>query len=477
MPSFPTLFSPIRIGLLELRNRLVMAPDGDLLRLSASRDGIPTPRSVAYYEARAKGGVGLITLGACSIDERHREVLRTMDFGRDELVEAHRDLTARVHAAGARIQPQLVHPGPDGLAPHLSGIPNVGPSVIPSSLTGVPCRALEQGELPPIVEAFARASVRIRDAGYDGIELHAAHRYMLLGSFLSPMRNRRTDEYAGGTREGRIRLRVEFVRAIKRATGAALPITLRLSGYERTPGGRPIQDTAQIGPLLVEAGVDAFHVSGGVIDPWTTQMVAGGQAGDAPNVGAARALKQVVDVPVIVVGRIHDPARAERLLVEGSADLIAMGRPLLADPELPNKARCGETGRIRPRISCECCVDSMEQGRAGGCGPGSAGGCAGSARVSPGVFARATGVGWRWRCRVRFRWGARSFYSGGDLAAIELAELLAECGRRVCIVASGETIASSVGASSPGPAESGGISDPSGSRVPADLLSNGQAMG
>ena len=361
MTSFPTFFSPIRIGSLELRNRLVMAP---METSYASRDGIPTPRSMAYYEARAKGGVGLITLGACSIDERHREVLRTMDFGRDEVVEAHRDLTARVHAAGARIQPQLVHPGPDGLAPHLSGVPNLGPSVIPSYLTGVPCRALEQDELPPIVEAFARAAMRVRDAGYDGIELHAAHGYMLLGSFLSPTRNRRTDEYGGGTREGRIRLLIEVVRAIKRATGPALPITLRLSGYERTPGGRPIDDTARIAPRLVEAGVDAFHVSGGVIDPWTTQMVAGSRAGAAPNVGAARALKQVVDVPVIVVGRIHDPVLAERLLAEGAADLIAMGRPLLADPELPSKARRGETDRIRPCISCECCIDSMEQGRA-----------------------------------------------------------------------------------------------------------------
>jgi len=361
MTSFPNLFSPIRIGSLGLRNRVVMAP---METCYGSRDGIPTPRSVAYYEARAKGGVGLITLGACSIDERHREVLRTMDFGRDEVVAAHRELTARVHAAGARIQPQLVHPGPDGLAPHLSGIPNIGPSVMPSYLTGVPCRALEPGELPPIVEAFARAAGRIREAGYDGIELHAAHGYMLLGSFLSPTRNRRSDEYAGRTQAGRIRLLVEVLRAIKGVTGSALPITLRISGYERTPGGRPIQDTAQIAPLLVEAGVDAFHVSGGVIDPWTTQMVAGSRAGEAPNAGAAGALRQVVDVPVIVAGRIHDPFLAERLLVEGRADLIAMGRPLLADPELPSKARRGETDRIRPCISCESCIDSMEQGRA-----------------------------------------------------------------------------------------------------------------
>ncbi len=117
MTFFPTLFSPIRIGSVELRNRLVMAP---METAYASRDGIPTSRGVAYYEARAKGGIGLITLGACSIDALHREVLRTMDFGRDEVVEAHRDLTTRVPAAGSKIQHQLVHRGPDGLAPPIS---------------------------------------------------------------------------------------------------------------------------------------------------------------------------------------------------------------------------------------------------------------------------------------------------------------------------------------------------------------------
>ncbi|MHA7836779.1 MAG: oxidoreductase [bacterium] len=361
MSAFPTLFSPIRIGRLELRNRLVMAP---MENCYATRDGMPSERSKAYFEARARGGVGLITLGACSIDERHREVLRTVDFGRDAVLDAHRELTERVHAHGARIQPQLVHPGPDGLAPYLSGIPNVGPSVIPSYITGIPCRALDADELPEIAERFAAAAFRVRQAGYDGIELHAAHGYMLLGSFLSATRNRRTDAYDGRTREGRIRFLVEVIREIKRATGADFPLTLRLSGYDRTPGGRPIHDTVRIAPWLVEAGVDAFHVSGGVIDPLTSQMVTGSHFGSAHNVAAARALKQVVDVPVIAVGRIHDPTLAERILAEGQADLVAMGRPLLADPALPEKARTGRKAQIRPCISCESCIDSMETGRA-----------------------------------------------------------------------------------------------------------------
>ena len=358
--AFPQLFTPIRIGTMELRNRLVMSP---METGYAQKDGLPSSRTIAYYEARARGGVGLITLGACTVDDAHREVPRSMDFARDEVVEAHRELTDRVHEHGARIQPQLVHPGPDGLAPYLSGLPNLGPSVIPSYLTGVACRELEASELPAIVDQYRSAAARIRAAGYDGIELHAAHGYMLLGSFLTPARNRRSDEYTGATPEGRIRLIVEVLRAIKSELGADFPITLRISGYERSPGGRDLADSQHIAPLLVEAGVDAFHVSGGVIDPLTSQMVTGSHYGDAHNVAAAAAIKHVVGVPVMTVARIHDPELAERILRERKADLIAMGRPMLADAEFANKARDGRTGELRRCISCENCIDSMERGR------------------------------------------------------------------------------------------------------------------
>jgi 2,4-dienoyl-CoA reductase (NADPH2) len=357
---FPTLFSPVRIGSMELRNRLVMSP---METSYGSRQGLPTPRAIAYFEARARGGVALVTLGACTIDARHPEVPNTLHFGSDDVVEAHRALTDRIHAHGGKVQPQLVHPGPDGLAPFVSGIPSIGPSVIPSYLTGVPSRELALDEIPAIVEQYADAARRIQRAGYDGLELHAAHGYMLLGSFLTPWRNRRTDAYSGRTVEGRTRLVIEVVRAIKQATEGALPVTLRISGYERVPGGRSIEDTQRIAPILVEAGVDAFHVSGGVIDPLTTQMVTGDHFANGHNVAAAAAVKRVVDVPVMAVGRIHDPAFAERILREGSADLVVMGRPMIADPELAEKARSGRVREIRRCLSCENCVDSMETAR------------------------------------------------------------------------------------------------------------------
>jgi 2,4-dienoyl-CoA reductase (NADPH2) len=360
MPAFPHLFSPLKIGGLELRNRLVMSP---METGYGTKEGRPSSRTIAYYEARARGGVGLITLGACTVDAQHREVPRSMDFASDDAIEAHRELTERVHAHGARIQPQLVHPGPDGLAPYLSGVPNLGPSIIPSYLTGIACRALEASEIPAIVDQYRAAARRAREAGYDGIELHAAHGYMLLGSFLTPSRNRRTDEFAGNSEEGRTRLVVEVVRAIKAEVGGEFPLTLRISGYERTPAGRSLTDSQRIAPKLVSAGVDAFHVSGGVIDPLTSQMVTGSHYGDAHNLPAAATIKQVVDVPVMAVGRIHDPELAERCLREGKADLIAMGRPLLADAEFANKARRGQVAQVRRCISCENCIDSMERGR------------------------------------------------------------------------------------------------------------------
>jgi 2,4-dienoyl-CoA reductase (NADPH2) len=146
------------------------------------------------------------------------------------------------------------------------------------------------------VDQFRAASRRVREAGYDGIELHAAHGYMLLGSFLTPWRNRRTDAYSGATLEGRLRLVLEVIRAIKHELGADFPLTLRISGYERVPGGRSLEDTQRMAPELVAAGIDALHVSGGVIDPLTSQMVTGSSFGDATT-WRPRRVKRVVGVP------------------------------------------------------------------------------------------------------------------------------------------------------------------------------------
>ncbi|WP_254848289.1 FAD-dependent oxidoreductase [Mycobacterium sp. SP-6446] len=356
--GFPHLLAPGRIGAMTVRNRLVMSP---METMYGTPDGLPSQRTRDYFAARARGGVGLITLGATGIDHRHPETPGGLHLATDEAVDAHRALVEAVHEHGAKIQPQIVHAGPDGLGPEIFGVPSLGPSVIPSYLTGRPSTEISTAQLREVFDLFKAAVRRAAEAGYDGIELHAAHGYMLLGSFLAPQRNRRTDDYRGDSSRGRMRVVLDALAAIRSEVGDVLPITLRISGYERVAGGRPIYETARVAPELVAAGVDAFHVSGGVIDRLVTGMVNGADDGDALNVGAAAAVKQAVDVPVIAVGRIHDPARAEEILAEGRADFIAMGRPLLADPELPRKLRSGQAHRIRKCISCENCIDSMEQ--------------------------------------------------------------------------------------------------------------------
>lgn len=357
-PSFGHLLAPGRIGTMAIRNRIVMSP---METMYGTPEGLPSDRTVAYFTARAAGGVGLITVGATGVDPLHPETPGGLQIGTDDAVPGHRRLVEAVHAHGARIQPQIVHAGPDGLGPEMHGVTSLGPSVIPSYLTGRPSAEATKEQIAAILDQFRAAVVRVREAGYDGIELHAAHGYMFLGSFLAPQRNRRGDRYRGTSVEGRVRVVLEALSAIRSEVGSDFPITLRISGYERVAAGRPVHDTAAIAPLLVEAGVDAFHVSGGVIDRLVTGMVNAADAGDGLNVGAAAAVKEAVDVPVIAVGRLHDPVLAEAVLADGRADFVAMGRPLLADPDLPRRLADGQPKRVRRCISCENCIDTLEE--------------------------------------------------------------------------------------------------------------------
>lgn len=342
---------------MALRNRVVMSP---METLYGTPEGLPSERTLAYFAARAAGGAGLLTVGATGIDHRHPETPGGLQIATDDGVAAHRALVEAVHEHGARIQPQIVHAGPDGLGPEMHGVESLGPSVIQSYLTGRASSEITAEQWGAVLDQYRAAARRVREAGYDGLELHAAHGYMLLGSFLAPVRNRRTDGYRGSSARGRWRAVLEALAAIRAEIGTDFPVTLRVSGHERVAGGRPSYELAAVAPRLVEAGVDAFHVSGGVIDRYVTQMVNGVDDGDALNVGAASAVREVVDVPVVAVGRIHDPELAERILAEGRADFVAMARPLLADPDLPAKLAAGTPERVRRCISCENCIDAME---------------------------------------------------------------------------------------------------------------------
>jgi 2,4-dienoyl-CoA reductase (NADPH2) len=358
MTALNTLFSPIKIGKLEIKNRIVMAP---MTVDYANADETPSDRQLAYYSERAKGGAGLITLEVCTVDADHRYQAKSLGLYADHLIEPHKKLVDAIHAHGAKVFPQIAHTGPESLAPFFRNMPSVGPSVVRTPTTMQVCRELALEEIPALIEMYGDACVRAQKAGYDGIELHAAHSYMLLGSFLSPLRNHRNDAYSGRKLEGRMKLLLEVIANIRQKCGADYPIVVRLSGYEREAGGREINDTQRMAPLLVAAGVDGFHVSGGVTDNNITQLIPGTEYQQGYNVAMAAAIRQVVDVPVMVVGRNIDPVAGEKILQDDHADMVVMGRALFADSELPNKAKAGLLNTIRTCTSCEDCVDTIFQ--------------------------------------------------------------------------------------------------------------------
>ncbi|MCX2976688.1 FAD-dependent oxidoreductase [Candidatus Marimicrobium litorale] len=354
---FSKLLSPIDIGTMRLKNRMVMSP---MTTAYCNDDQTPSERLIGHFEARARGGVGLITLELVTVDVKHPYMHRSMTLGEDRFIDKHRRLVEAVHQHGAKVQPQISHTGPESVALMFGGDQPVGPSVAVAPVWGWHSRELKADELADIAIQYGEAARRAREAGYDGIELHAAHCYNLLGSFLSPLRNKRTDDYSAFRLETRTRFMVEVLEQISARAGVDFPVTLSISGYERAPGGRSLDDTQAIAPTLVEAGVKCFRVSGGISDALVTQMVSRTEAGPALNAANAESIRNVVNVPVMAVGRIHDPDLAESIIRNGQADLVAMARPLLADPELPNKVASGRTGDIRPCISCEGCIDSMQ---------------------------------------------------------------------------------------------------------------------
>jgi NAD(H)-dependent 7beta-hydroxy-3-oxo-delta4-cholenoic acid oxidoreductase len=364
MKPLKQLFSPIQIAGMELRNRIVMAPMGTLL---SGDDGVVSQRLIDYYEARARGGVGLITFEVATVDQKFPYTPNGAGLWDDGQIPAFKKLTDVVHSHGAKIQPQIIHPGPESLSFLFTATQPVGPSALMSLSTKQICRELSVDEIENIVDQFGEAARRAREAGCDSIEFHCAHAYLLAGSFLSPLRNRRTDAY-GGSLEGRLKFPLDVIRCMKERAGSDFPISVRISGDEYAPGGRNLEDTQLIAPIFVDAGVNAFHVSAGSFPLANWRVIP--PTGTPPGINRklSAAIKQVVDVPVMVVGRINDPLVAEDILEKGDADMVVLGRALLADPELPNKAKQGRLEDITPCIGCsQGCLGRIMTGQSLSC--------------------------------------------------------------------------------------------------------------
>ena len=346
--QFRKLFEPGKIGQMTVKNRIVMAPMGT--NYSSSR-GYISQRTIDYYEERARGGVGLLLIEGMAVDSRGRRRFTELSLANDTYLPGLRRLVAAVHRHGARIAPQLLHRGQQARSLGMGQQP-VSPS--PFSITGGETpHELTTDEIAENVGRFAAAARRAKEAGCDGVELHAAHIY-LISQFLSPAANQRTDRY-GGSLENRARFFMEIIRAIRETVGPDYPVWCRITAREYgLENGISLDETKQVVRMAEAAGIDAINVSifgYGIFDAVSLP--------DAPGaeLPLAKEIKSVVSVPVIAVGWLT-PAIGERALEEGAADFICIGRRLLADPEFAGKAASGRIEDIRPCIGCRQCMQS-----------------------------------------------------------------------------------------------------------------------
>ncbi|MCU1374601.1 MAG: NADH:flavin oxidoreductase [Actinomycetia bacterium] len=381
---YPHLLAPGRIGTLELRNRIVMCPMGDRL---ANPDGTVSDAHLAYFERRAEGGAGLLLLGSVAVSyPEGAYALEQLGIAGDGHLPGYAALAERVHAHGAKVAAQLVHNGATSVNDMAAGRPLLVPSVphavqrdrLSGMLTAeevaamsrsssqatfaVRYREATEDDCEALIDAFASAAERCVAAGLDGVELHAGHGY-LIDEFLSPASNHRTDRW-GGPIENRARLLCEVVREVRRRLGADVPLWARINAFEaHQPGGTTLDDAIAAARLGVAAGLDAVHVSayasGGVATGMTDSHTPHQPGAMVPFAAAVRA---AVDVPVITMGRL-DPAAAEAAIAGGATDFVAMGRKLLADPDLPEKLRTGHQADVRPCIYQYRCIGNISVGK------------------------------------------------------------------------------------------------------------------
>ena len=346
------LFDGIRIGKMVLENRLVMPP---LETNLANDDGSVSQRTLDHYERRARGGPGLIVVECTSVDpvHFHRNQLNISD---DRFIDGLSRVAEVIKRHGVRAAIQIQHPGRQIVLPSVQ-------SVAPSPLA---CRAIPRvpreltiDEIEELVERFAEAVRRARDAGFDAVQFHGAHGY-LIAQFMSAWSNKRADRY-GGDVYGRATFPLEIIARTREKVGTDYPLIFRFSGDEYVPEGRGIDESKVVARLVEKAGIDAISVSAGTYDSgeWTSQPMLMPRGCLVP---LAAEIKSAVGVPVVTVGRIHSPRLAEEILQQGKADLIAMGRPLFADPDLPMKAREGREREIRHCISCNTCMRNLSDG-------------------------------------------------------------------------------------------------------------------
>lgn len=349
---YPYLLSPGRIGRMEVRNRVVMSPMGSNY---ASDTGGVTDRLIRHYVERARGGTGLIVVENTTVQfPQGRGAAVHLRIDADRFVPGLNRLAEAVQREGARIAIQLNHAGAL-TAPHLCGGTPVAPSDIPVAPGKPTPRPLTLEEIRRIVQCFADGAVRAQRAGFDAIELHGAHGY-LVSQFLSSYTNKRDDGY-GGSLENRARFALEVISAVRSAVGRHFPVWMRLNGDDFVEGGNSSEEAKALAQMLVAAGLDAVHVSAAMPAAHHKQ-VEPMRFPQGWKLYLAEGIRKVVDVPVFAVSVMREPHVADAAIADGKADFVVVGRGLLADPQWVNKARTGQADAIRRCISCNVCSKS-----------------------------------------------------------------------------------------------------------------------
>ncbi len=398
--SYDMLFSPMKIGNVEIKNRIVMAP---MCMGFGQYNGCATETMMDYYEERAKGGVGLIFTEITRIND----ITGASSFGQlgmshDYQIPALREMADRIHKHNCKIMVELHHPGRQNLGLMIGTVPicNIGSKlmgnlytkiltqavipqgkklqdkhIVPRTVAPSKCerskmsdsvnRELSANEIKRIICQFIEGAVRVKKAGCDGVELHAAHGY-LIQQFLSPNTNKRTDQY-GGSLENRMRFLLEIIDGIRSNCGKDFPIVVRLTVDEmyseigQNGKGYNLEEGIKMAKILSDKGIDAIDVSSATYDTFNywlepTTFTPGWRKYLASEV------KKVVDIPVIAANLIRSPKQAEMQLEEGTQDFISLGRPLIADPHWPNKVKSGNENLIKRCVCCLYCFESMMKG-------------------------------------------------------------------------------------------------------------------
>lgn len=383
------LFKPGEIGRMSLKNRIVKSA---FLENMATPEGLPTEDTLRYYERLARGGAGLIITGMAYVSPGGKAQPLQHGAHIDAMVPAWRSITDSVHQWGGKIAMQIVHCGRQGNPKALGGLHAAAPSATPNLYYLTRSRAMTYDEIAQTIKDFGNAAARVREAGFDGVQIHGAHGY-LVSSFLSPLTNRRQDEW-GGDAARRFRFPAEIYKAVRNAVGLDFPVLFKMNANDFIWNGLTPRESFPAAYRLAELGADALELSGGVLETFLhtcrgsmpLDIIALDRSPivrksivaffrmqkmfipfkEAYFLPYAAKLKPSLKIPLILVGGIRDPETAERILERGAADFIAMARPLVREPDLPNKWLSGR--RVAAQCSsCNRCAGEEEKGNKAKC--------------------------------------------------------------------------------------------------------------